>query len=133
MDGQKQSDPPVAADAPAKQQNHSFMDIRGPKAKPETAPIAPEPTKVDAEPTPEKPAETPAVAPPPEEVTGKSDNPAEKLEEPKKAEIHKPPKPSKPPRQPGVGLAIFATMVIVLGLAALATYAYLRTNNIAPF
>ncbi len=29
----------------------------------------------------------------------------------------------------GVGMAIFATMVIVLGLAAMATYAYLKTQN----
>jgi uncharacterized protein HemX len=33
----------------------------------------------------------------------------------------------------GVGLAIFATIVIVLGLAALMVYAYLRTNHIRPF
>jgi uncharacterized protein HemX len=33
----------------------------------------------------------------------------------------------------GVGLAIFATVVIVLGLAVLMVYAYLRTNHIRPF
>jgi|SRR5665647_661887 len=33
--------------------------------------------------------------------------------------------------QQGVGGAIFASVVIVLGLAALATYVYLKTNNIA--
>lgn len=38
-----------------------------------------------------------------------------------------PPKP-KPPKKPrnGVGTAIFATVIIVLGLAALAVYAYLK-------
>lgn len=35
----------------------------------------------------------------------------------------------KTPRQPGVTMAIIATVVIVLGLALLAVYAYLRTNN----
>lgn len=40
------------------------------------------------------------------------------------------PKPPKTPRS-GVGLAIAATVVIVLGLAALFVYAYLRTNNIS--
>jgi uncharacterized protein HemX len=33
----------------------------------------------------------------------------------------------------GVGLAIFATIVIVLGLAVLMVYAYLQTNHIRPF
>ena len=33
----------------------------------------------------------------------------------------------------GVGLAIFATVVIVIALAALMVYAYLRTNNIKVF
>ncbi|HTB48548.1 MAG TPA: hypothetical protein VK712_00515 [Verrucomicrobiae bacterium] len=40
--------------------------------------------------------------------------------------------PAKPttPKQPssGTGLAIFATVIIVLGLAALATYAYIKTR-----
>ncbi len=42
-------------------------------------------------------------------------------------------KPKKPAaaKKPGngVGMAIFATMVIVLGLASMATYAYLQTQN----
>jgi uncharacterized protein HemX len=33
----------------------------------------------------------------------------------------------------GVGLAIFATIVVVLGLATLMVYAYLRTNHMRPF
>jgi hypothetical protein len=56
-----------------------------------------------------------------------SDDPAAKLEEDKKPEEpKKAPKP-KQPRQPGVTLAIVATVVIVLGLGLLATYAYLRS------
>jgi len=43
-----------------------------------------------------------------------------------------PPEPQKPvtPKPPhtGVGLAITATVIIVLGLAALAVYAYLKTK-----
>ncbi len=49
-------------------------------------------------------------------------------------------KPTTPPvtkspkhRGSGVGLAIFATIVIVLGLAVLVVYAYLRTNHIQVF
>jgi len=47
-------------------------------------------------------------------------------------------KASKPPKQPksrgsGVSLAVFATIVIVLGLGALFVYAYLRTQGINPF
>lgn len=43
----------------------------------------------------------------------------------------KPPKPAKVPRVAGngVGLAIFATVVIVLGLAAMAVYAYIKTQK----
>lgn len=39
-------------------------------------------------------------------------------------------KPLKEPKEPGsgVGLAIFATVLIVLGLAVLATYAYIATK-----
>jgi uncharacterized protein HemX len=44
--------------------------------------------------------------------------------------ITKPPKPSKTPGS-GVGLAVFATIVIVLGLGAMMVYAYLRTKGIA--
>lgn len=42
----------------------------------------------------------------------------------------KAPRPPKAPRS-GVGLAIAATIIITLGLAALFVYAYLRTNNIS--
>ena len=45
------------------------------------------------------------------------------------------PKVTKSPKVPrsGVGLAIAATVIIVLGLAALFVYAYLRTNNISAY
>lgn len=45
------------------------------------------------------------------------------------------PKAAKPPKTPhsGVGLAVAATVIIVLGLAALFVYAYLRTNNISVY
>ena len=53
----------------------------------------------------------------------------------KKTKEAKQPKPEKikKPHQPGVGGAIFASVVIVLALSALAVYAYLKTNNIAVF
>lgn len=67
--------------------------------------------------------------------------------EPPKDEIKEPPAVSelplqgppkmtsaRPPRRhtgSGVGVAIFATLVIVLGLGTLMVYAYLRTNGIA--
>lgn len=63
-------------------------------------------------------------APPPEEGQAKdSQAPAKGPKEKPKAQ-----KPAKKPRN-GVGMAIFATMVIVLGLAAMATYAYIKTQN----
>jgi hypothetical protein len=42
---------------------------------------------------------------------------------------------AKPPKRQGsgVGLAIFATVVIVIALAAMMVYAYLRTNHISVF
>jgi hypothetical protein len=42
---------------------------------------------------------------------------------------------AKPPKRQGsgVGMAIFATVVIVIVLAALMVYAYLRTNHISVF
>jgi len=68
--------------------------------------VAPPPADKATEPKPEPTAEKP------------------KPEVPKKAE-HKPEKPAR--ASTGVGAAILATVVIVLGLAALATYAYLKT------
>ena len=50
-----------------------------------------------------------------------------------KQSAHKQSKVAKPkaPSQPGVGMAILASVVIVFGLAALAVYAYLKSHGIA--
>jgi hypothetical protein len=71
---------------------------------------------------PPKPPE--ALKEPPKDNTGES------VElKPSKTAVTKPPKrPSS-----GVGLAIFATVIIVIALAALMVYAYLRTNQIKVF
>lgn len=80
------------------------------------------------------------VAPPPAEITDNAEqtslspDPVDKLvaedKEVQKA-LEKKPVTKKPATKQtsstGVGLAIFATIVIVLSLAALATYAYLQT------
>lgn len=76
------------------------------------------------------------VAAPPEsakphESAAPADKPTGKpAEPPKPAPAPKPAKPSQP-KSPGsgVGLAIFATVIIVLGLAVLATYAYIQTHK----
>jgi hypothetical protein len=76
------------------------------------------------------PAQADAVhAAPPEEAPAETPDPKKAG---KKQKAPKPPKVVKPkaPRQPGSGMAVFASVVIVLGLAALAVYAYLKTNNI---
>ncbi|HXE09805.1 MAG TPA: hypothetical protein VN554_00055 [Verrucomicrobiae bacterium] len=71
---------------------------------------------------------SPAVqAVPPDDETPAPDSPA-----PQKAAV--PAKPQQPttPKQsgkPGVTTAIVATVVIVLGLAILATYAFLKTRS----
>ena len=68
------------------------------------------------------------VAPPPHQPEVPAEPPVEPAaQEPKKPEL--PPKPNVPEQsKSGVGAAIFATVVIVLGLAALATYAYLQSR-----
>lgn len=43
----------------------------------------------------------------------------------------KPARPVTSHRSSGAGLAIFATIVVVLGLGAMMVYAYLRTNGVA--
>jgi hypothetical protein len=57
------------------------------------------------------------------EVGQPSDAVAQEVADQKEISSQKAPKPPKN----GVGLAIVATVLIVLGLAALATYAYLQT------
>jgi hypothetical protein len=78
------------------------------------------------------------VAPAPvEELPQADDHEVEEPVEESKAEADQP-KPAavktpKPPRQPGVTTAIVATLLIVLGLGLLATYAYLRSNGARLF
>ena len=82
------------------------------------------------------------VAPPPPAETGenkqdKEADPVDKLAAEARAEIQasakqeKPKGPPLPPRHKqshdGTGVAVIATVIIVLGLAALATYAYIQT------
>lgn len=144
-----------SAPAPAAPEHHRrFFDVQRPKkdqpvATKEAAsatPVADEPTPaapqpaapapLNPEPAENLPDEMPDLAQaPPEEDAANTDESAKKPEEKKQDNAEQPQvnKPPKPPRQPGVGVAIFATIVIILGLAALATYAYLRTNNIAIF
>jgi len=72
------------------------------------------------------------IAPPPVAPSSSTD---QALPEPPKQEAeipHEAPKKqkvTKPPKQPGsgVGLAIVATVIIVLGLGAIAAYAYIQT------
>ncbi|MDB5164636.1 MAG: hypothetical protein JWL89_262 [Candidatus Saccharibacteria bacterium] len=77
---------------------------------------------VVAPPPPEKPE--PGTVQPPQQHSADKDKPSK----PQKATIEQ---RVVQPKQPGtgIGLAIFATVIIVLGLAALATYAYIKTNN----
>lgn len=109
------------------------MDVRRPQ-------IAPTPT-ADASvhtPPPEPPkdqAAKPEAAPVPTPPT------QAKTPEPSKTELRagsskvgkQEPARTKEPHQPGVALAIFTAAIVVLALAALATYAYLKTNNITVF
>jgi len=79
--------------------------------------VAPKPS------TPEPVAVAPA---PPAEETDPKETPAPVEIHKNKPKAHKP--SAKKPHN-GVGVAILATVVIVLGLAAMATYAYLKTQN----
>lgn len=95
--------PPQPAPKPS---SPPVMDVRPPKT------VAAEPVK-----EPPKAAVDLPVAEPGDEK--------QKTEKPAK------PAPAKLPKQPknGVGLAIVATVVIVLALSAMMVYAYLRTNG----
>ncbi len=93
------------------------------------------------EPKPASPAPTPSEEPFTEETPVKppeddADDADQKANEHGKAKNEPKPvinKPPKQPKQPGVGMAIVATVIIILGLSALATYAYLRTNGTSLF
>ena len=92
---------------------------------------------------PEQPPTPPPAAPvmdvvPPKAADGMKEPP--KDSEPKEVEESVELKPiktvaTKPPKKQssGVGLAITATVVIVLGLGAMMVYAYLRTNHVSVF
>lgn len=94
-----------------------------------SAPKPARPPVMDIKAPPRPSAPEPVKTPPPE--AGKAEPESVEL---KKAD-KRAPKPPKPPktRGSGVGLAVFATIVIVLGLGALFVYAYLRTQGISIF
>jgi outer membrane biosynthesis protein TonB len=83
------------------------------------------------------PAEAPKPAPvmdvvPPPAAAPQPDNVEPQVDKPEPKAAAKPPAP-KPvtPKRPSTGMtpAIIATVIIVLGLAALAVYAYLKTSK----
>lgn len=82
-----------------------------------------------AEGTPAQPAPIVDVAPPPAPQPAPQPTPDVTSLLPPEEVKSKQPKPPKPPKQPGtgVGAAIFATVVIVLGLSAIAAFAYMQT------
>jgi hypothetical protein len=95
-------------------------------------PIAPNPVMDVVTPRPKAPSAAytspePMAVAPPEEIDPKA---KPSVLAPPQAQQKAPPKP-KPPKQPGSGVtaAIFATVVIVFGLALLAVYAYLKQNK----
>ena len=75
---------------------------------------------------PPKPVPTDDVKTPPVDTPSPSEAPADAKTDAVKPVAPKPPKA----KRTDVGLAIAATVVIVLGLAALFVYAYLRTNGV---
>lgn len=84
------------------------------------------------QPSTEQPAATPVMdVTPPRQEAQLHQPPAEEESPEQPTKPHDAPKQNKPPKPPknGVGMAIFATVVIVLGLAALATYAYIKTSR----
>lgn len=117
------------------------MDVLPRRAEAEAAevaePVQEMPADIEVvEPTPEpevvaRPAEAPAeevnepVEAPKESSEADTDEEVD-VDEPEEPVITKPTVP-KAPRQPGVTLAIVATVIIVLGLATLIVYAYLQS------
>ena len=109
-----------------------FSDVRN--AKPEAAETKPEaPAPVEGvafeEPTspaqPETATEDVKTAPPEDEDQAENS-------QPETADAQQPEAPAPTPKQAdkphGIGLVIFAAVVIVLGLGAMLTYAYLQTQ-----
>lgn len=106
------------------------VDVVAPHAPAAPPAPTPEPAPADHPGAPVKEAtdaEQQAVKPAPPST----DDEAKDKPVPKPAKTEKPVKPPKPEKAPGdgVGGAIFATVVIVLALAAMATYAYIKTQN----
>lgn len=99
------------AQQPTQATNKPVMDVVPPPKS-----SAPSPESADGVKTPPPSPSDPAQA---AEAASKKDQPKQKVA-----------KPPKAPRS-GAGLAIAATVIIVLGLAALFVYAYLRTNGIS--
>ena len=97
---------------------------------PAPTPAEPKPAQPVMDIVPPRPAEL--VKTPPKEETPPSSVPQQPEAKAQKPAALKTPKPPKQPRS-GVGLAILATVLIILGLGALCTYAYLRTIGINPF
>lgn len=102
---------------------------------PQPDPTAPKPTSppvMDIR-APARTANTEPIKTPPPQA---GDQPPESVDLKKTdKKAPKPPKLQKPPKAHGngVGLAIFGTIVIVLGLGALFVYAYLRTQGVSGF
>jgi hypothetical protein len=101
---------------PAEPVKRPVMDV-----KPRGGQPVPATRSAEAKPPAESPATAP-VEPPPEQPAEGDKSEAAQKPEPKK------PKPAKQPGAPGVGLAITATVIIVLGIAALVVYAYLQSQ-----
>jgi hypothetical protein len=110
-----------------------------PAPKPDDAPkpAAPSAPVMDVVAPPPAPDPAPAANgddkphdPPPAEPDHQAGPDEKKPEAVKPAEVAPPPKPVIP-KQPGsgIGMAIFGTVVIVLALAGLAVYAYLKSKN----
>lgn len=114
----KPASPPPTNDATAKPAAAPAMDV---VAAPPPQTDRPAPTAGPIDPSSDKPH-----APPP------ADSPPDGKAPVKLSKLELPPKPAKPvtAKQPrsGVGPVVFSTIVIVLGLAALAVYAYLKSK-----
>lgn len=96
------------------------MDVKPPQAS-STAALAPEPVAVEPAPR----AEDDKDINPPRSNQAAKDAPKGPFKDAAKNSAGT----KKPPGNNGVGMAIAATVIIVLGLAALATYAFLKSQG----
>jgi len=106
-------------------QNGGIMDIRAPKA-----PELPKPAHDEVLPK-DEPAKLPVHIEANDQAEDTSPAPHQPVvqrdRDVRRAQAAK----TKPSGGHGVGLAVAATIIVVLGLGALFTYAYLRTNGVA--